>query len=322
MKTKILQYLLDANDYVSGQEISNNLEVSRTAIWKHIKSLREDGYEIKSVTNKGYKLILEPDLLNESQLQYGLKTYTIGKNIIHFKEIDSTNEELKRQAKTNAPDGLVCTAETQTKGKGRLSREWVSEYSKGIYASILLKPQISPMEVMSITLISGLAICNSIKKVTGLDATIKWPNDVLVNNKKVCGILTEMSAQTDIVDYIIIGVGINVNNTIFPDELKSKATSLFLESGKNVSRVELLKEVLYQIEIATTEFITDCTYNLLKTYKENCVTIGKTVTVIRKDKEITGIAVDLSENGALIIETEQGQKMEINSGEVTVQGIY
>lgn len=321
MKNKILKYLT-SNEYISGQQISSELNVSRNTIWKHIKELKSNGYIIDSVTNKGYKLISTPDILSEVEIQKDLNTDRIGKKIISFKQIDSTNEEIKRQAKNGAESGLVCTAEEQLNGKGRLGRNWYSEYGTGIWTSILLRPYISPMEVSAITLICGLAVCDSIKKVTGLSATIKWPNDVLVNNKKVCGILTEMSAQTDAVDFIVIGIGINVNNEIFSEDIAYKATSLYLESNKKVSRVELLKEILIKTEQYTDEFVTDFTSDLLNRYKSQCITIGKEVTVEKKSTTISGTAVDITNNGTLVIETENKERIEITSGEVSVQGIY
>ncbi len=322
MKTQILEYLINCKSYVSGQDISKDLNVSRNTVWKHINSLRADGYVIDSMTNKGYKIISIPDVLNESQIQNGLKTQRIGKKIIHFKEIDSTNEEIKRQIKTDCPTGLVCTAEKQLNGKGRLGRTWLSEFGKGIWTSILLRPEISPMEVTCITLISGLAVAKSIKNITGLNASIKWPNDILVNDKKVCGILTEMSAQAENIDYIIIGIGVNVNNLEFPEEIAYKATSLCKELGKEVSRSKLLKEILYNLEIYTDEFVADFSSNLIEKYKDNCITIGRKVSVIRKGVEVSGIATDITKSGALIIKTDDSEKLEVSSGEVTVQGLY
>ncbi|MGN0551701.1 MAG: biotin--[acetyl-CoA-carboxylase] ligase [Acutalibacteraceae bacterium] len=322
MKTKILKYLKDSGDYVSGQQLSKMLNVSRNAIWKSINSLKNDGYIIDSVTNKGYKLISVPDILTESEIKSGLKTRRIGNEIIALQQVDSTNEEIKRRAKQGAPHGLVCTAEEQTIGKGRLGRTWVSPPGEGIWVSVLLRLPVSPAEVSGITLAAGLAVCKAVTNVTGLSAKIKWPNDVLIDNKKVCGILTEMAAELDAVDYLVCGIGINANNKSFPDDIAHKATSIYLQLGKEINRSELLRELLYLLELYTDEFAADAAAEFLEEYKSLCVTLGRQVTVTRGGKAVQGTAADVTKSGALIVTGENGERLEITSGEVTVQGIY
>ncbi len=323
MKKEILEYLKSNNGYVSGQQLSSVFGVSRNAIWKHITDLKKQGYEIQSVTNKGYKIISTPDILNEFEIKNGLQTKNIGNEIVCLNEIDSTNEYIKKLARDGATSGLVCTAVYQTKGKGRLGRTWISSQKDNISFSVLLRPNISPMKVSSITLVTSLAILKSIKQTTGLDAKIKWPNDILINNKKVCGILTEMSAQIDMVDFIVLGIGLNVNNEFFDDEIKGKATSLFAQSGKKINKVSFLQNMLFEIEKYTDEFIKSASLNsFLEEYKKNCITLGREVLVNNLNGNISGIAFDINESGSLIIKLKNNENVEITSGEVTVQGIY
>lgn len=211
MKKKILNILKKYEDeYVSGERLSEEFGITRAGIWKHMKSLKEAGYEIESVSNKGYKLIGTPDRIDEEEVTPFLKTKYIGRVFTHFEEIDSTNMEAKRVCAKSAIDGMVITAEAQTKGKGRLGRQWQSPKSRGIWMSVVLTPDISPVLASKTTIIGAAAVYNALKDM-GIEAGIKWPNDIVVNGKKVCGILTEMNAEMDRINYIVLGIGINVN---------------------------------------------------------------------------------------------------------------
>ena len=322
MKEKILHILKEAQGYVSGQDLSRMLSVSRSAVWKSINALRKDGYVIDSVTNKGYCLQISPDILSAGEVCNGLATKQIGKKLLFFSRVDSTNEELKRRARTGAESGLVCTAEQQIAGKGRLGRSWVSPPGTGIFASVLLRPDIPPTEVPGITLAAGLAVCRAVQTTTGCKAKIKWPNDVLIGNKKLCGILTEIAAEADKVDFIIIGIGINTNNAHFPEEIAHKATSLLLETGHRIDRRTLLREVLKQLEIYTDEFFTDATGSVVNEYKTECATLGRQVQVLRGKEMLEGTAVDISDTGALIIQQPNGVRITASAGDTTVQGLY
>lgn len=247
-KEKILGFLRNNSGYVSGEELSERLDVSRTAVWKNINALRSSGYEIESVTNRGYRLISRPDLLTKEEITAGLSTAFLAKEIYYQESVDSTNEEAKRQAMHGAPNGSLFIAEEQTGGKGRLGRIWRSPRGSGLWFSILLRPSSLPEQIASLTLLAGLAVCTAIRSKTGCTAMIKWPNDVVIGSKKVCGILTEMAAEIDRVDYVIMGIGINVNNESFPEELQIKGTSLYLETGASVARAELLCEILKELE--------------------------------------------------------------------------
>lgn len=321
MKTKILNLLKNATEFISGEDISRQLGISRTAVWKYINSLRDEGYIIDSITNKGYKLTECPDILDSNIINDGLNINFVGKKIEILKTVDSTNEEIKRRAAKNAESGLIIASDEQTAGKGRLGRTWKTN-NGGIHFTVLIRPELSPADISSVTLASGYAVCLAIRKYTGCDAKIKWPNDIIINNKKVCGILTEMAAQSDRLDFVAIGIGINVNHTDFPDEIKSKATSLFLETGKKIDRNDFFRCVINYLDKVLSSFLVSVSLDDIQSFKKLCATIGKKVKVNRNNKIIEGTAIDITSIGELVICDNDGKEILINSGEVTVQGIY
>ena len=314
MKQRILDILKNADDFVSGEDISNKTGISRAAVWKHIKSLKNMGYEIDSVTNRGYRLVSSPDLITAEEITQNLNTEFIGRRLFIYDETDSTNERAKASGEI---EGSVFIAEVQNHGKGSRGRGWVSPRGTGIWHSILLKPDIPPSEVSQITLVAGLAVCKAI----GMGAKIKWPNDIVIGTKKVCGILTEMSAETDMVHYVVCGIGINVNTENFDAEIKHRATSMYIESGEKQIRNDIIARELNYFEYYYKKFLEGGLGAILDEYKENCVTIGRDVTVIYKKENVTGKAVDIDENGALVVETADGT-IRVTSGEVSVRGIY
>lgn len=318
MKDRILNILKNSGDFLSGEKISEKLGISRTAVWKYIKKLKEEGYDIVAITNRGYILVSSPDILSSSEIKCGLSTEKIGQNIFYSHEVDSTNNEAKR--KSNSPDGSVFIAEIQNGGKGRRGRQWISEAGDGIWMSILLKPDISLEDVSKITLAAGMAVVRALKKL-GLDAGIKWPNDVVIGGKKVCGILTELAAEMDGINYIVVGIGINVNFQSFPEELKNKATSIFLSTGKKENRAAIARSVLEEFEVVYNKFLLNRLDNLIEDYKNMCVTLGKHVRVIRLDMEFDADAIDVTTDGELVVEKDN-EKIILNSGEVSVRGIY
>ena len=248
MKYRILEELKSRDkEYISGEEISRRLGVSRTAVWKYINRLRQEGYNIESQTNSGYKLVQSPDTLSSFEIQPLLKTRFIGREILYFDSIDSTNSYAKKMGEENIKDGTVIIADEQTSGRGRLGRQWMSPKGKGIWMTILLKPHIAPSEASKITLAAAYALCTALDKC-GLDVRIKWPNDIVVNGKKLCGILTEMSADMDIIKYIVVGIGLNANLDAhdFDSAIAATATSIKIEAGKSISRktVELDADVI------------------------------------------------------------------------------
>ncbi len=322
MQKQVLSLLKQTDGYLSGEEISRRLGVSRAAVWKAVRALREKGYEIDSVTNRGYRLSSQPDLLDAAAIQAGLSTHSLGRNIIILEEIDSTNEEGKRQGAAGAPDGTLCLAERQTGGKGRLGRVWSSPAGTGVWMTLLLRPQLAPKEATQLTLIAGLSVCQAIRRLTGCDAMIKWPNDVVIGRKKVCGILTELAADMERIHYVLVGIGINANLPEFQGELQKKATSLLLETGHKINRAALIQAVLEEFETYYDRFLTDLTADFITPYEALCVSLNRRVSVIRGGREITGQSIGLNQEGELLIRTDSGDILEIGSGEVTVQGIY
>ncbi|WP_455539089.1 biotin--[acetyl-CoA-carboxylase] ligase [Terrisporobacter sp.] len=321
MREKILKVILDNEEgFVSGEELSKKLGISRTAIWKHIKVLREQGYNIESVNKKGYRLADEPnDLLNPQNIYHNLKTSFIGKHILHFDTIDSTNNYAKRLG-NELVDGSVIISEEQTKGKGRLGRVWQSKAGDGIWMSIVLKPDLVPNKAPFITLIGGASIVKALNNL-GVNAQIKWPNDIVINNKKLCGILTELSAEIERVNYIVLGIGMNVKDTDFDGELQDKATSLYMENYK-VSRVDIVKEILYQFEKLYLDYVEkNNKKEVLDICRKYSAIIDKEIYVIKNDKRELVNCIGINEDGNLIIENEEGKLQEIMSGEVSIRGV-
>ena len=318
MKNKILSALKNTEGYISGEELSHSLNITRSAVWKHIGQLRDDGYMITSVRNRGYKLENDFDMIDEEKV--GFHGETVGKKLIVLKSTDSTNNELKRLARDGEESGTVVCAYTQTAGKGRFGRQWESDKG-GLYFSIFLKADLPPGDIASITLASGYAVCLAIRKYTGLDAKIKWPNDIIIENRKVCGILTEMAAQSDRLDYIVTGIGINVNNCEFPEEIRHKATSVFMETGKLTDKSAFFSKVLEYLDKVLTSFLVSISIEDMADFKKLCATLDREVSVQRGENILTGKAVDITAKGELVIKTDDGE-VNISSGEVTVQGIY
>ena len=319
MKTKLLEILLN-NQYISGQEISYKLGISRTAVWKHINSLREDGYGIDSQFGKGYKLIHMNKYVTPEKIMLGLKCKLFAKNIIHFHEIESTNEEAKRIAEKGHPEGTLVIAETQTAGKGRMGRHWQSPPSTGLWTSIILKPSIPLRDAPQLALLTAAALQTALAEEFNIKAKIKWPNDLLADNKKICGILTEMKGEPDRISYIVNGVGINVNQEQedFAGELADKAVSLKVIKGAEVDRLLLLQKYLETLE----EFYLDFLKNGLERTRKICIesshTIGNIITIYSGEKEYTGEAIDLGNDGALIMKID-GQKIPFYGGEVSLR---
>lgn len=326
MKESILKELIEnRNRYISGQELSKKFGVSRTAIWKYIKKLKEEGFVIESVTNKGYILISSPDALYPVEIKRNLKTEFIGKEIIYLDSVDSTNNYGKELASRGFNDGILIVAEEQTKGRGRLGREWISQKGKGIWMTIMLKPDLKPDMASQVTLIAALSVLRGIKNVTDIDVMIKWPNDLVINGKKVCGILTELGAEIDIINYLCVGIGINVNSE--EDDFNkiglNTATSLKVTVGKTIDRKRLIVEILESFENLYKQFLQKGSIDyMLEEYKKHLVNLGKEVKIILKNNEIKGIAEDVNSKGHLMVRLDNGHLMEVSSGEVSVRGVY
>ncbi len=326
MKDLVLRELRESKEeYLSGEELSEKLGVSRTAIWKYIKQLKDLGYSIESFSKKGYKLVPVQDILNEYEIKYGLDTKIIGNRIEYFREIDSTNKYAKKVAYEGCEEGYLIVANSQTLGRGRLGRTWQSAENKGIWMSIVLKPQIAPQDIHIITLGASIAVSKAIKISTGIETGIKWPNDIILNQKKTCGILTEMNAEVERVNFIVLGIGINVNQDEqdFDEEIKDKATSLKINTldKKIINRSDIIKEVLLQLEEIYFMIKEGKTSEIINMWKALSVTMGKKVRVESKEYVYIGKAVDVLGDGRLIIECDDGQMREVLSGEISVRGI-
>lgn len=322
MKTKILKELKMSEEYVSGQRLCEKLGVSRTAVWKHIKALKEEGYQIDSVTNKGYKLVAEPDLLKEEEVFFNLHTKWLGKNLYCHDSLDSTNLEIRRLGEAGACHGTTVIAEEQTMGRGRRGRGWLGEAGCGIWMSFLLKPEIKAEHSSMLTLVAALAVEEAIRETTGIKSQIKWPNDMIINGKKVCGILTEMSLQMDEINYIVVGIGINVNIAKFPEDLQMKATSLQIEGKTRIKRAPLAAKVLEYFEKYYDIFLkTEDLSELMGLYNNLLVHQNQEIRVIRGQSEEIYRSRGINAAGELIVEDLQGNVSEIVSGEVSVRGI-
>lgn len=323
MKEKILRELKNQNGYLSGQELCQKLGVSRTAVWKHIKALKEEGYIIDSVSNKGYLLIQCPDVLSAEDIQSSLTTKWLGRTVKVMKTVDSTNLEAKRLAEAGAPHGTLVTAEEQTAGKGRRGRSWISVPGQGVWMSFVLRPEIELENSSMLTLVAALAVEKGIKDAAGIDGRIKWPNDVLVNGKKVCGILTELSAQMDELNYIVVGIGINANMKQFPEEVREKAASLLVETGETVDRTRLLCQVLkhfeqdYEIFKKTEDFSM-----LMEEYNSLLAHYDQEIKVVRGKDEYICRSGGINRRGELTVTDSLGRTQEIFSGEVSIRGIH
>lgn len=322
MKEKILEQLRKNRDYVSGQELCDLLGVSRTAVWKNIKALKEEGYQIDSVNNRGYKLIMEPDIIDEMRMREFLHTKWLGQNIIYKYQMDSTNIQVKKLGEDEAVNGTVVVTQRQTAGRGRRGKTWISPEGN-CYFSILLRPEIKADRASMITLVSAMALAKAIKQVTELDTRIKWPNDVVANGKKLCGILTESSTDLEYINYVVVGIGININQMEFDEEIKDKASSIRLETGKEIRRTQLLGAVLKAFEEYYEIFLeTEDLAKLYEEYNSLLVNRGKEVKIIEDDCERVRKAIGIDKKGALVVEDIQGKKEKIISGEVSVRGMY
>jgi BirA family biotin operon repressor/biotin-[acetyl-CoA-carboxylase] ligase len=319
---KILSALRENPDGVSGAQLAEQLAISRAAIWARIEELRRVGFEIEAGPHFGYRLAGEPDALLADDLlaRFG-ETKIIGRDIQVFEQTTSTNDVAEKLARDGVKEGAVVFAESQTRGRGRLGRAWLSPAHKGLWFSVLLRPNLHPQETTQLTVISATALRRAIKTVAGLSAEIKWPNDLLLGGKKVAGILTEMSAEMDRVRHVILGIGVDVNQGAeeFPPELRKTATSLKMESGREISRAELAVEILRELDFDYARIGAGKFSEVADEWEAACATIGRDVTVHVGDRRFRGHAESLDDDGALLIRTEHGHLERIIGGDVTLE---
>lgn len=322
MRNEILDYFRKADgNFVSGQQISKDLHVSRTAIWKHINVLKERGYIFESSTRKGYRLIYAPNLLTPLEIDSALHTETFGRHVVYLESTQSTNEEAKKIAREGAEEGTIVVAEEQITGHGRLARGFYSPFDKGIWFSLILRPKFFPMEASKCTLLAAVGVCRGIRRMGLADAGIKWPNDILVHGKKLVGILTLMSASMEKIDYIIMGIGINtgIKKNEFPEDFREGATS-FLNEGINVSRKDLLAAILGELEKEYSIAQNEGFDKVLDDWRALSVTLGQEVRVIFGDDSYTGKAVDIDRDGCLLVNTGSEVKRVI-AGDVSIRPV-
>jgi BirA family biotin operon repressor/biotin-[acetyl-CoA-carboxylase] ligase len=308
-KEEILRVLRARDDYVSGERIAELLGVSRSAVWKHVQALGREGYGIESHQHRGYHLVSVPDRLYPFEVRNGLQTELIGRKVVHFNLTTSTNAVARQMADEGIEEGTVVVAESQTRGKGRLGRKWITKPG-GVWMSVVLRPRIDPAHAASITLLAAVSVAKALRG-EGAEAVIKWPNDVLVNGKKICGILTEMSAETDAVSFVVLGIGVNVNN---PVPLET-ATTLKAELGRKVDRVRLVQAMLEQLEEDYLTFKTQGFTPILWEWRRYSDTLGRPVEVSHQDEVIRGIAQDVADDGSLIVQLGDGTQRKIVSGD-------
>ena len=323
MREEIVKMLLKSRDvYLSGEEIAQRLSISRAGVWKHIDVLKKMGCAIECKQNKGYRLTQMPDVLAPEILCAWDFSKTLEHvRVLHYEECGSTNDVAKQLAQKGEQGPCVVVSERQTGGRGRLGRPWTSDPGEGIYMSILLRPGIPLFDAPKISLIAGVAVSRAIEKVASVHPKVKWPNDVLIDSRKVCGILNEMSASTDAIEYLVVGIGINVNNRQFHGELMQKATSVRLEAGKEISRPQLLLAVineffsLYEGFEATMDFVP-----IAMEYSKNSAILGKQIEVVSYGNTESGVCIGFDKDGALVLQLRDGKKKRVVAGDVSIRG--
>lgn len=317
----ILTALRASPNGVSGAELAEKLGISRAAVWSRIEELRRLNYDIEAGPHLGYRLRHSPDLLHADDLRARLgETRVIGRDIQVFEETTSTNDVVERLARDGVKEGAVVYAESQTKGRGRLGRKWISPARQGLWFSILLRPNLRPQMATQLTVASATALRRAIKVQTGLSAEIKWPNDLLLNGKKVSGILTEMSAELDQLRYLILGIGVDVNLQAadWPPELHGLVTSLRLEAGRVIPRAELAVQILRELDHDYAEITGGRFAGVADEWEAHCTTIGREVTVQLGARQVRGCVESLDDDGALLLRTEHGRLERVIGGDVTL----
>ncbi len=325
MHDQVLQLLRGAEGFLSGQAMSRQLGVSRSAIWKIIQSLREEGYEIASVTNRGYRLVSGPDVLSAGEIRAALGDHPWADKLVILPEVDSTNTYAKKLAAEGAPHGTVIVADAQTGGRGRLGRSFASPPGVGVYFTALLRPQTRPEQLPHLTAMAAVAACDAVEAVCGRRPGIKWTNDLILDGKKLAGILTELSVEWESgqTDYVVLGIGINCNQTAqeFPPELQETAISLQMALGHAIRRSALAAALVRAVSAMSDGLLTEKSA-WLQRYAAGCLTIGQDVQVLRGGSVRRGHADGIDENAALLVTYDTGEQEAVLSGEVSVRGLY
>lgn len=310
----VLQLLRNSSEFISGEEISRRLGITRAAIWKNMEALRRTGYTIEALPRVGYRLISIPDKLLPWEIKVGLDTDVIGHNIIYEEDLGSTMDEAVRLANDNAAEGTVIFAEHQTKGRGRMGKHWVSPAGTGLYLSLIIRPRIMLKDAAKLTLLTGVAVCEAVNGFTQAGAGIKWPNDILIGGKKLAGILTEMNAELDCIRFVVIGIGMNVNTPL--SRLPKEAISLKAAIGKHCDRISFAREILRSFE-SWYKTLQQVGFDpVLDRWRELSCTLNKQITFRERDKEWSGKAIDIDNDGSLLVRLPDGKIVKRNAGEI------
>jgi BirA family transcriptional regulator, biotin operon repressor / biotin---[acetyl-CoA-carboxylase] ligase len=307
---------------VSGAELSQKLGISRAAIWARIEELRSLGYDIEASPHHGYRLVSVPDVLHADDLRSRLRNVkVVGRDIRVFQETTSTNDIVEKLARDGVKEGVVVFAESQTRGRGRLGRKWISPAGKGLWFSVLLRPDLRPQAATQLTVAAATALARAIRSQTNLLPEIKWPNDILINGKKVAGILTELSAELDQVKYLILGMGIdvNLNASEFPPDIRKIATSLKIETSRAVDRAELATRIIEELDVDYARIASGQFESVADEWEERCATLGRNVAIRIGERSIQGRAESLDSDGALLVRTQHGRLERIIGGDVTLE---
>lgn len=325
LQSELRKRLLDAftnsgDDFLSGQYLADLIGCTRTAVWKHIEELRKEGFELEAVRRKGYRIVKVPEKITENEVRLGLMTKRLGQHIHYEESVDSTQKIALQLSLDGAPEGTVVIAEEQTNGRGRMARTWFSPKYTGIWMSVILRPQLLPHKAPQLTLVTAVAVVQAIEELVSIKPQIKWPNDILIDGKKMTGILTELQAESDRINSVIIGIGINANQEleVYPEELQSIATSLRIETGKTINRAELIKLVLAKIEHLYDVYLQEGFYPIKLLWESYAVSIGKMITARMLQGNLYGKALGITDDGALMMEDELGKVHLVYSADIEI----
>lgn len=307
------------NEFISGQVLSEKLNISRSAIWKHMNELKKDGYIIEGISRKGYRIMMYPDKLSENTIKWGLNTNWLAHHIIHKESVESTQKLAHIAALDGAAHGTIVIADEQTDGKGRADRFFHSKKDEGIWMSIILRPNILPYEAPQITLLTATILAQVLDQYEGINPQIKWPNDILINNKKVSGILTEMQAEQDKVSYVIIGIGINVNQKLssYPKDLQSKVTSLNIEKNEKNDKTKLIQNIIKSFEEKFDLYLKDGFPNVKTIWEQYGFRINEQLEIKTSNESWSGKFLGIAEDGALLAKRDSGIIEKIYSAEIS-----
>ncbi|WP_349407550.1 biotin--[acetyl-CoA-carboxylase] ligase [Pseudalkalibacillus sp. SCS-8] len=317
-RERLISLLSESDGYLSGQKLSQIIGCSRTAVWKHIEELRKEGYVVEAVQKKGYRIIERPNNLNPGEIKHQLKTEKFGHTIYYESQVTSTQELAHKHALDGTEEGSIVIADEQVSGKGRLGRAWHSPKGSGIWMSIILRPNIPPQKSPQLTLLAAVSVVQGIEEVTGLNGQIKWPNDILIDGKKVVGILTELQAEADRINSVIVGIGINVNTPreAFPEEIANTATSLKVEAGEEIERAKLVRAILEKMEKLYLLYLEHGFAPIKLLWEGSAASLGKRVRVRTITGVLFGRAQGITEEGVLLVEDDEGTVHRVYSADI------